>query len=188
MRASVKILKINQADRDKKHDYDLIVCELENPNNEIWLQVRRTQTPLLMKFDEGNNATITFNAEYSEQSATANGKAYRHNNLILSDITEVMPEHLKFNSHSTEELLNELDRRGLSANEIEEVIQVSIPKPKHQRHSLEQPENVELFVEYSDKLRWQQWNYIFKEVARKPFKERQKMPHDYSMLLNETIS
>lgn len=45
-----------------------------------------------------------------------------------------------------------------------------------------------LFREHKDLLTWEQWNYLFKTVAKRNFRERQRMPKDYSKILSETVS
>lgn len=189
IKLNVKVVEINHAPKEKKHDYDLIVEDLNTSNSQIWLQVRRTQAPLIDDIEVGQNVAVRFHAEFENQTAN-NRRTYKHNNLILRGIKRISIEN-EFEDYSDDSLIQEAERRGLQKKINPTVIHqnnTAHMKGEFQRNAVENPANIDLFINHSNLLTWEQWNHIFKEVARKPFAERRKMKRDLSLVLNETIS
>ena len=188
IKLNVKVVEINHAPKDKKHDYDLIVEDLNTSNSQIWLQVRRTQAELIKDIEVGNSYAIKCHGEYADQTA-GNGKLYRHNNLILRDIKRISIDN-EFAEYSDDALIFEINRRGLGSS-VSQVVHHNRPeymRGEFDKHPVDDPEKINLFANHANLLTWEQWNFILKDVARKPLKERRQMKRDLSLVLNETIS
>lgn len=49
-------------------------------------------------------------------------------------------------------------------------------------------QKIELYTAHMDRLKWEQWNYIFKDVARRSKEEIAAMGRDLSLMPDEIIS
>lgn len=196
IKLNVKVIAIHHTDKDKKHDFDLVVEDLNTTNSQIWVQVRRTQSSLMDNVNTGDRILIECTGEYGEQVAK-NAKVYRHNNLILHNIKEVDNDLFKsISEYSDEDILCQFHHKQLvSSLDDDDILYQYSDRFNEENNTIPDfeakqadPELIKLFVQFASKLNWQQWNHIFKEVARKSDKELRQMPYDYSNVLEETIS